>query len=185
MRVLIDACVLFPTVMREMVVGAAAAGGFVPLWSARILEEWARATRRLPEGAEAVARREIALLRAAWPEAEVAVGEELVAGLSLPDPDDRHVLAAAIAGGAEVLMTLNRQDFPTRTLGRHGVVLREPDGFLSELLAEGVDLAGGGGRGAGAGGAGVGAGAAAAGAAEARRAAAAREGAGRVRPRSG
>ena len=142
MRVLIDACVLFPTVMREMVVGAAAAGGFVPLWSARILEEWARATRRLPEGAEAVARREIALLRAAWPEAEVAVGEELVAGLSLPDPDDRHVLAAAIAGGAEVLMTLNRQDFPTRTLARHGVVLREPDGFLSELLAEGVDLAG-------------------------------------------
>ena len=141
MRVLIDACVLFPTVMREMVVGAAGAGGFVPLWSGRILEEWARATRRLPEGAEAVARGEIALLRAAWPEAEVAVGEELVAGLSLPDPDDRHVLAAAIAGGAEVLMTLNRQDFPTRTLGRHGVVLREPDGFLSELLAEGVDLA--------------------------------------------
>jgi predicted nucleic acid-binding protein len=140
MRVLVDACVLFPTVMREMVVGAAAAGGFAPLWSARILEEWARATRRLPEGAEAVARGEIALLRAAWPEAEVAVGEELVAGLSLPDPDDRHVLAAAIAGGAEMLLTLNRGDFPTRTLARHGVLLREPDGFLRELLAEGVNL---------------------------------------------
>ncbi|HRO12693.1 RSP_2648 family PIN domain-containing protein [Amaricoccus sp.] len=140
MRVLIDACVLFPTVLREMVVGAAAAGGFAPLWSARILEEWARATRRLPEGAEAVARGEIALLRAAWPEAEVAVAEELVAGLSLPDPADRHVLAAAIAGGAEVLLTLNRRDFPTRTLARHGILLREPDGFLVELLEEGVDL---------------------------------------------
>jgi hypothetical protein len=139
--VLIDACVLFPTVLREMVVGAAAAGGFAPLWSARILEEWARATRRLPEGAEAVARAEIALLRAAWPEAEVAADEDLVARLSLPDPDDRHVLAAAIAGGAGVLLTLNRGDFPTRTLARHGIVLREPDGFLSELLAEGVDLA--------------------------------------------
>ena len=66
---------------------------------------------------------------------------ELVARLSLPDPDDRHVLAAAIAGGAEVLMTLNRADFPTRTLARHGVLLREPDGFLVELLAEGIDLA--------------------------------------------
>jgi predicted nucleic acid-binding protein len=141
MRVLIDACVLFPTVLREMVLGAAAAGGFVPLWSARILEEWARATRRLPEGAEAVARGEIALLRAAWPEAEVAVEEELVARLSLPDPADRHVLAAAIAGGAEVLMTLNRADFPTRTLARHGLVLREPDGFLRELVDEGIDLA--------------------------------------------
>ena len=67
MRVALDACVLFPTVLREMLLGAAAAGGFAPVWSARILEEWARATRRLPEGAEAVARAEIALLRAAWP----------------------------------------------------------------------------------------------------------------------
>ncbi len=140
-RVALDACVLFPTVLREMLLGTAAAGGFVPLWSARILEEWARATRRLPEGAEAVARGEIALMRAGWPEAEVAVDPELVARLSLPDPDDRHVLAAAIAGRAEVLLTLNRADFPTRTLARHGLILREPDGFLSEFAAEGLDLA--------------------------------------------
>ena len=79
-------------------------------------------------------------MRDAWPEAEVAVDPELVARLSLPDPDDRHVLAAAIAGGAEVLMTLNRADFPTRTLARHGILLREPDGFLTELAGEGVDL---------------------------------------------
>jgi predicted nucleic acid-binding protein len=141
MRVALDACVLFPTVMREMLLGAAAAGGFAPVWSARILEEWARATRRLPEGAEALARGEIGRLRAAWPEAEVAVAEELVAGLSLPDPDDRHVLGAAIAGGAKVLMTLNRGDFPTRALARHGILVREPDGFLVELLGEGIDLA--------------------------------------------
>ena len=140
MRVLLDACVLFPTVMREMLLGAAAAGGFQPVWSARILEEWARATRRLPEGAEAVARVEIALLRESWPDAEVAVDPELVARLSLPDPDDRHVLAAAIAGRAEVLMTLNRADFPTRALARHGIVRRERDGFLTELMGEGVDF---------------------------------------------
>jgi predicted nucleic acid-binding protein len=141
MRVALDACVLFPRVLREMLIGAAAAGGFAPVWSARILEEWARATRRLPEGAEAIARAEIALLRAALPEAEAAVDPDLVERLSLPDPDDRHVLAAAIAGGAEALLTLNRGDFPTRTLTRHGIVLREPDGFLTELRAEGVDLA--------------------------------------------
>jgi predicted nucleic acid-binding protein len=141
MRVALDACVLFPTVMREMLLGAAAAGGFRPVWSARILEEWARATRRLPEGAETAARQVIARMRAAWPEAEVAVPEELVAGLSLPDPDDRHVLGAAIAGRAEVLLTLNRADFPTRALGRHGILLREPDGFLGELVREGLDLA--------------------------------------------
>jgi predicted nucleic acid-binding protein len=141
MKVVLDACVLFPTVMREMLLGAAAAGGFAPLWSARILEEWARATRRLPEGAEAIARGEIAALRARWPGAEVSEDADLEATLALPDPADRHVLATAIAGEAEVLLTLNRADFPTRTLGRHGILLREPDGFLTEMHAEGPGLA--------------------------------------------
>jgi hypothetical protein len=140
MKVALDACVLFPPVMREMLVGAAALGGFAPVWSARILEEWARATRRLPEGAEAGARGEIAALGVRWPEAEVADDPDLEAMLALPDPNDRHVLAAAITGGAGVLMTLNRADFPTRTLARHGLLLREPDGFLVELHAEGLDL---------------------------------------------
>lgn len=139
-RVLLDACVLFPTVLRELLLGVAAVGGFQPLWSPRILEEWARATRRLPEGAEAVARREIAGMRARWPEAEVPPDEALAETLSLPDPNDRHVLAAAITGRAAVLMTLNRNDFPTRTLGRYGVLLRDPDGFLCDLETEGVPI---------------------------------------------
>lgn len=140
-RVLLDACVLFPTVMRETLLGVAAAGGFEPVWSLRILEEWARAVRRLPEGAEAVARAEIAAMRARWPGAEVTPDPDLVETLSLPDPGDRHVLAAAIAGGAGVLMTLNRRDFPGRVLGRYGVMLREPDGYLCALAAEGGPVA--------------------------------------------
>lgn len=141
MKAVLDACVLVPSVMREMLLGAAALGGFAPVWSERILEEWARATRRLPEGAEIVARAEIATLRGRFPDAEVAVPEELVAALSLPDPNDRHVLAAAVAAGADTLVTLNRADFPGRTLARHGVVLREPDGLLVEMVADGLDLA--------------------------------------------
>lgn len=141
MKVLLDACVLVPSVLREMLLGAAAAGGFTPLWSARILEEWARAARRLPAGAEAVARAEIERLDQTWPEATVPPDPDLEARLSLPDANDLHVLAAAISGRAEVLMTLNRADFPTRTLARHGLILREPDGFLCELLGEGFDLA--------------------------------------------
>ena len=141
MRVLLDACVLVPSVLREMLLGAAAAGGFTPLWSDRILEEWARATRRLPEGAEATARAEIARLARVWPEACVSPDPDLEARLSLPDANDLHVLAAAITGGADVLMTVNRSDFPTRTLARHGLILREPDGFLCELLSDGIALA--------------------------------------------
>ena len=59
MRVVLDACVLFPTVMREMLMGAAKAGLFEPRWSSRILEEWALAARKIgPEG-ETIARKRV------------------------------------------------------------------------------------------------------------------------------
>ena len=135
MRVLIDACVLYPTVLREIVLGVAAAGDFTPLWSARILEEWARAAARLGAGEEAVARGEIALLRARWPGAEVTPGPATEARLFLPDPADVHVLAAAIDGGADVLLTLNVRDFPKRALDEEAILLRHPDDFLLEALA--------------------------------------------------
>ena len=132
-RMLIDACVLYPTVMREVVLGAAATGAFAPLWSARILEEWRRAALRHGPGQGVVAEGEIALLRARWPGAEIAVPEGAEEALSLPDPDDRHVLAAAMAGDAHVLLTLNLQDFPTRVLSSHGILRRDPDGMLAEM----------------------------------------------------
>ncbi|MEL6643861.1 MAG: PIN domain-containing protein [Pseudomonadota bacterium] len=135
MKVLIDANVLYPTVLREITLGVAATGYFTPLWSARILEEWARAAARRDPAQEPIARGEIALLRARWPDAEVAVSPETEATLHLPDPNDIHVLAAAIDGGADELLTMNRADFPTRTLAAHGILRRDPDGFLTEALA--------------------------------------------------
>ncbi len=128
---LIDACVLYPTVMREIVMGAAATGAFEPLWSARILEEWRRAAERLGGGRGVVAEGEIALLRARWPGAEVAPCDE--DALDLPDPDDRHVLAAAVAAGADGLMTLNAKDFPVRVLAAHGIERLDPDAALARM----------------------------------------------------
>ncbi len=136
MRILIDACVLYPTVMREVLLGVAARGMFTPLWSARILEEWARAAARLGNGQEDVARGEIALLRARWPDAEVEFAPQIEADLHLPDANDTHVLAAAIAGRADVLLTMNLKDFPTRVLTGHGVIRRDPDGLLREMFDE-------------------------------------------------
>lgn len=136
MRVLLDACVLYPTVMREVLLSVAKTGAFEPLWSARLLEEWARAVAsNLPDQA-AQARVEIALLRADWPNAEVQFSPETEARLYLPDPDDIHVLAAAIAGRAEVLVTSNLNDFPTRALAAHNILRRDPDGFLFDLWQE-------------------------------------------------
>jgi predicted nucleic acid-binding protein len=135
MRVILDACVLYPTVLREMLLGAAAAGAFVPLWSGRILQEWQGVAAR--NGHEAMARVEIALVADRWQGAGVAVPEGADAGLVLPDPGDIHVLAAALAGQADAILTLNARDFPGPMLARHGLIRRAPDEFLHEwALAE-------------------------------------------------
>lgn len=132
-RILIDACVLYPTVMREMVLGAARAGHFQPLWSDRILEEWARAATKLgPEGA-AQARSEIAMLRADWPGAACPAAPEVAQRLYLPDENDIHVLAVAIKASADIIMTLNAKDFPRGTLAEEGLIRVDPDSYLMQL----------------------------------------------------
>lgn len=136
MKVLLDTCVLYPTVMREVLLGVAAAALYQPLWSARILEEWARATIKLGPGAEAQARGEVALLRSRWPGAEVVWPPSLEARLWLPDPADTHVLAAAIAGHADLIVTLNAQDFPRQILEEEGLARLDPDQFLMSLYAD-------------------------------------------------
>ena len=133
MKVLIDACVLYPTVMREVVLGVAAEGLFEPLWSPRILEEWARAAAKLGPGQETIARGEIAALEARWPDASITPRGADLARLWLPDPDDVHVLAAAIAGSADILLTLNTSDFPRHTLTEEGIAREVPDLFLRGL----------------------------------------------------
>ncbi len=119
--------------MREIVLGVAAAGLFTPLWSGRILEEWARAAVKLGPLGEAQARAEIAILRADWPNAEVTWRPSLEARLWLPDENDVHVLAAGISGSADAIMTLNKKDFPRGTLMEEGLDRIEPDGFLYGL----------------------------------------------------
>ena len=139
MRVLLDACVLYPTVMREMLIGVAKAGLYQPQWSARILEEWARATVKIGPRAESIARGEIAVLRALWPNSEIPASKGLEARLWLPDPNDVHVLAAAIAGSSDVIVTMNAQDFPQNILQEEGLIRRDPDGFLLDMLARDPD----------------------------------------------
>lgn len=139
MKVLIDTCVLYPTVMREVLLGVAKTGAFQPLWSARILEEWARAARKIGSEGEAQARAEIAVLRAQWPKAEVAVEPGLEARLWLPDENDIHVLAAAVGSSADAILTVNTKDFPRGVLAEEDVLRIEPDGFLMDLWIEAPD----------------------------------------------
>lgn len=134
MRVLIDACVLYPTVMREVVLGVAAQGLFDPRWSPRILEEWARAARKIGPQGETIARGEIALINAKFTKAEVRIPQGVERRLWLPDPNDIHVLAAAIGCSADAIMTVNAKDFPRDLLAEEGVQRVDPDGFLIDLF---------------------------------------------------
>jgi predicted nucleic acid-binding protein len=129
MRMVLDTCVIYPTVMREMLLGAARAGFYAPLWSERILEEWARAARKIGPDGEAQARGEVALVRAAWPKAEVRWKPSLEDRLWLPDKNDIHVLAAAVAGSADGIVTVNASDFPRGVLAEEGLTRVDPDAF--------------------------------------------------------
>ncbi|WP_373356870.1 RSP_2648 family PIN domain-containing protein [Pseudoroseicyclus sp. CXY001] len=131
MRAVLDACVLYPTVMQKMLLGAAGAGLFEPRWSARIEEEWARAAAR--KGQEPFARGEIAAANAAFPRARVTWPPELERRLWLPDPADVHVLAAAVASSADIIVTANAKDFPRGLLAEEGLSRADPDALLLGL----------------------------------------------------
>lgn len=131
-RAVLDACVLFPSVLRELLLDLAQEGAFTPLWSERILAEWqVAANRRGPEAA-ACAQAAITALRIQWPDAEIPAAPSIETRLNLPDPADHHVLATAIAARAQLIVTRNLRDFPARALAPEGVKARAPDDLLME-----------------------------------------------------
>ena len=134
MKVLLDTCVLYPSILRSILLGAAQKDFFEPLWSERIIEEWRRAAHRNHNEAEATI--EIALLRVNWPKSQVEIGPENK-NLFLPDENDIHVLQAAIEGNADELLTANLKDFPTPILSSHGIVRRTTDDLSLELATSG------------------------------------------------
>lgn len=140
MKALLDTCVIYPTVMRQMLVGAAREGAFIPLWSARIIEEWQRAVIKLGPDGVAQAGAEAALLGVDWPNAQVTWPSSLEARLWLPDPADTHVLAAAISGSADVIVTLNSKDFPRQILAEEGLSRSDPDALLYGIWQASPDM---------------------------------------------
>lgn len=132
MIAVIDACALYPTVLRQILLGCAERGLFTPIWSDRLLEEWTRAAAR-NGGAldEQIARTEALSANARFPNALTEKGDETP--LWLPDPADIHVLATAIQAGAGAIITQNLRDFPARELSGYDVNAIAPDPFLMDL----------------------------------------------------
>jgi predicted nucleic acid-binding protein len=104
-------------------------------WTDTILEEW---IRNLLENRPDLTRERLERTKAkmieAIPDSLVEISATLSEQLELPDPDDRHVLAAAIQAEAQVIVTMNVKDFPSSVLGKYDVETRTPDAFIAELL---------------------------------------------------
>jgi predicted nucleic acid-binding protein len=130
-RVVLDACVLYPAPLRDLLLELAISGLYKAHWSPDIHEEWIRAVlRERPDlTADNLARTRL-LMDQHSEDALVDGYEPLVNSLSLPDPNDRHVLAVAIRCRADAIITFNLKDFPDQALQAWGVEAIHPDDFL-------------------------------------------------------
>lgn len=129
-----DACVLYPAPLRDLLLRLALTDLFRARWSERIHEEWLRSVRRdRPDLTPEQLQRTRELMDLAVPDCLVTGYEGLIENLNLPDPDDRHVLAAAIRCQAGVIVTYNLKDYPQAALASHGIEAQHPDDFISHL----------------------------------------------------
>lgn len=132
----LDACVLYPAPLRDLLLSLARDGLFHARWTARIQDEWVRnLLGQRPELDPERLRRTCELMVDAVPDSLVEGWEVIEHGLAgLPDPDDRHVLAAAICGHADAIVTFNLRDFPTQALAPFGIDVQHPDEFVLNQL---------------------------------------------------
>ncbi len=133
--VLYDACVLYPAALRDLLIRLARTGILRAKWTNEILDECFRnILENRPDLSLSQLKRTRALMNLAVPDCLVTGYEKLIPALNLPDPDDRHVLAAAIKARAAYIVTRNKKDFPQDVMERHGIVALDPDRFVLDLL---------------------------------------------------
>jgi predicted nucleic acid-binding protein len=133
--VVYDACVLSPAPLRDLLVRLATTGIFRAKWTELIHDEWTRnlLIKRPDLNADRLARLRV-LMNQNVPDSLVTDFEDLIPTLELPDPDDCHVLAAAINATAKIIITFNLKDFPDAILIKHGIVAQHPDVFIGDLI---------------------------------------------------
>lgn len=135
-----DANVLYPSLLRNLLMRLSLAGACDLRWSDRVHEEWISNLVQKASLDEAALRRTWAQMDAALPSARVIGFDALIDTLTLPDPDDRHVLAAALHSGAGELLTFNLKDFPAPVMAECGMVAVHPDSWLCRLCDQYPDI---------------------------------------------
>lgn len=132
---LYDACVLYPAPMRDLLMQLALTDLFRARWTNQIHDEWIRnVLKNRPDLTLQQLTRTKELMNSHVHDCLVTNYEYLIPQLELPDSDDRHVLAAAIVGGVDKIVTTNLSDFPKSILGQYDIEAQHPDDFISDLL---------------------------------------------------
>jgi predicted nucleic acid-binding protein len=130
-----DACVLYPAPLRDLLMSVATTEQFRARWTQEIHSEWTRNLLKKREDlSEEQLQRTVELINQAVPDCLVENYEGYIDSLELPDPDDRHVLAAAIKCQADVIVTNNLKDFPKEVMEQYQIDIQSPDTFLSHLF---------------------------------------------------
>jgi predicted nucleic acid-binding protein len=129
--VLLDACALVPIILADTLLRLAEKELYEVCWSKRIGEEAIRAAASVhPELPESAFRSRIDAMNAAFENAQIELRSELAGQVRLADPDDEHVLAAAVQAGANAIVTFNLKDFPLKALTPLNLEALHPDDFL-------------------------------------------------------
>lgn len=133
----LDACVLYPPSLRDLLMRLATSGIYSPRWTRQIQEEWVRnVLADNPTITQAQLDRTCRLMEQVDRNSVVSGYEVRIPALALPDPNDRHVLAAAIQASASYIVTYNLSDFPSAVLQYYNVKAVHPDIFLDVLMDE-------------------------------------------------
>ena len=133
--VVYDACSLYPAPLSDLLLRLAGTGLFRAKWTEEILDECSTSILRdRPDLDPVRLARTRQLMIDSVPDCLVRNYEGIINGLALPDPQDRHVLAAAIRSGAQTIVTSNLKDFPSDRLVSYDIVAQHPDEFLLHML---------------------------------------------------
>lgn len=132
--VVYDACVLYPAPLRDLLMHLALTDLYRARWSDAIHDEWIRGVlaKRSDLTLQQLERTR-QLMNSHVRDSLVAGFEYLIPSIALPDPDDRHVVAAAIHGGADLIVTFNLDDFPAAALQPYNLTAQHPDDFVVDL----------------------------------------------------
>jgi predicted nucleic acid-binding protein len=136
-KAVLDACVIYPAPLRDLLLSLADIGLFKPFWSAKINEEWIRNLLiKRPELSLSKLALTVEAMNKAFPDANVSSNVNIASSLSLPDQDDIHVLGTAIVSESNYIITSNLKDFPHKILGQYHIQAIDPDTFILERFKD-------------------------------------------------